>query len=177
MLWIIKKIALTITYMKGTCVKIFAGVFRGSEHFLIYIGKCTCVAFVGWIVQSRHQESSVFCFVSWLGYGLLRMQLLSIWDVGKCLKADISGSLLFRRRKISDCMYSNLLSIAELWWFSIKLSGIGKCLWFDVNCSSDQNRSLLSSFSHVCSIHQFLYEVQLRSQCLPCSILENWKRM
>ena len=47
------------------------------------------------------------------------MRLLSIWDVGKCHKADTSGSLLFRHRKNSHNMYSNIHYIAESWWLNI----------------------------------------------------------
>ena len=49
---------------------------------------------------------SVFRCISSFDYDLLCLQLLSVWDVGKSLEADVSSCLLFGHCKVSDYMYS-----------------------------------------------------------------------
>ena len=89
------------------------------------------------------------CLLSWcISYfivSLLRMWLLSIWDVGNCPEAYTSTFLLYRHRKTSDYMCSGTLYIVDLLWFIIKLPGMEKSLRSGAGCSSYQNRCSLSS--------------------------------
>ena len=85
---------------------------------------------------------SVYRCISWFSYVLLCMRSLSVSDVGKWLKADTSGYLLFTHRKLSEYMFSNKLYNAESWWFTVD-KDIGKCLRYGVSCSSDQNRCVM----------------------------------
>ena len=71
------------------------------------------------------------------------MQSLSIWDVGKCPRADISGRLIFRHQKLSDYMYSTHFS---QWSHDDSLLTLrhGSCLSSGASSSSDRSRTILS---------------------------------
>ena len=78
------------------------------------------------------------------------MGLLSIWDIGISLRADISSNLLYSCRKMSLYLYSSILYIVVLcFFFNIKLSHVGKCLRSGAGCSPDRNRCVLSTL-HSC---------------------------
>ena len=79
---------------------------------------------------------------------VLASSVMVYYACGRCLKANTSSYSLFRLRKLFDYMYSNKNCIVDLWWFSIKLSDIGKWLRFGAGCSSGWNWCVLSS---VCS--------------------------
>ena len=85
------------------------GVFFNSHRKI-------SVRWVGMVVDLKQTAQNI-CSSDVLArsfLSLLRMWILSIWDIGKRLKTHVSRCLLFRHRKLSDYMSSNILCIEEL---------------------------------------------------------------
>ena len=89
-------------YLNSTWLELLVGVF-GYLHRKI---SDPCVCNIAGINQTS--ENVGFPDVSANSVLVLCMRLLSIWDVGICLSADRSSYLLYRHRKMSAYMFSNI---------------------------------------------------------------------
>ena len=105
------------------------------------------------------------------------MKLLSIWDIGICLKADKSVYLQYRHRKISDYMYSSMRYVVTF-DDPISVSQTSENVSNIVQAASPTKTDVFCvTYNHVCCIYRFLSAVQLRSQCLPFSNLDGLKKI
>ena len=157
--------------MNGTWVKILFAKRLG--HSPIYIRKCPVVLCAILLAQSRHRKMSVM-----LIYQLIRCQY-SACGYCPCETSEYDLVVIHQAVYCADigkCLLK-CFQIFNTLYFSIKLSDIGKCLRSGASCSPTETDVCCLAYSHVCFIHRFQSAVQLRSQCLPFSILDRRKTM
>ena len=74
------------------------------------------------------------------------MRLLAIWDVGKSLRADTSGFLLYRHRKMSAYMYWNILCIVAL--CIVSNSQTSEIVWYLTQASPPTETDVFCLYTH-----------------------------
>ena len=131
-------------------------LMRGClEFFSIDIGKCICAEPSRWLNYCRHRRLSVFRCINYFSHGLLHPLFLSLWDVGKYLKASTSDWLMFRHRKMPAHMI-----LTYFWWNRIEsLFILRRRKMSEINCE------LISQPNPMCLVLFILLRVLLINFC------------